>query len=97
MRAHLYVIPGPYAYVHYSGARKKLLKEACMTEEVKIPSASIFVGQGNVQHAVSEGHGEHRTRHHSYLIPENHDLRDTFAFAYKDSNPLGSEKTAVSP
>lgn len=35
--AHLYVTPGSHLHVHYNAARQKLLREAFMTEAVKIP------------------------------------------------------------
>lgn len=46
--ANLYVTPGSDLYVHYSGARKKLLKESFVMEEVDTSSTSVSVSHGHV-------------------------------------------------
>lgn len=79
----------------YSAARKMLLREAFVMEEVKIFSSPVFVGYGYVLHAGREWRGEHCIRHHSNLIRMNHDLADAIAFAYGDSIPLGAERHSL--
>lgn len=77
---HLYVPPGSRLFVHYSTARKNLLKEAFVMEAVEIPPRSVFAGRGYVQHAESEWCGEQCPSYHGHPTAENHDLPDAIAF-----------------
>lgn len=58
-------------------------------KKVKILSTSVFVDYGYVQHAGREWRGELCTWFHSYLIPDDHDLRH--AIAYEEGIGTGAE------
>lgn len=94
--AYLYVTPELHLYVHYTGVRKKLLREAFLMEEVEILPNSVFVGHGYVHHAGSEWSEDHCIQYYGYLNPKNHNLADAIAFLCKHRNALGSKKPAVS-
>lgn len=95
MSAHISVTTGSYRYVDYSGAPKKLLREASVMEEMKISPASVFVKHGYVQHSGSQWRGHYCTRYHSHLILENHALQDEIPLAYEESSAVGSGESRV--
>lgn len=65
-------------------------------EAVEVPSVSVFVNHGYVQHVVSEVRDDYCIRYHSYSILKNHDLPDRIAFAYAGSTALRAEKNSLS-
>lgn len=54
VNADLYVTERSHLYVHYSGAKNKLLKKAFVREEVITPLISAFVEHCYVQHSARE-------------------------------------------
>lgn len=92
---HSCVALGPHLYVRSIGARKQLLGETYVMEEVKISPIFVLVSHGYAQHASSEWRGENCTWYRSYLIPQIRDLPDAIDFAYRDSILQDSEETAV--
>lgn len=57
--AHLYATPGSNIYVHYSTARKRLLKKVFVMEKVESEQTSVFVGHRYVQHTEREWRKDH--------------------------------------
>lgn len=83
-----YVTPGSHVYVHYSGARNKLLTEAFVMMEVEILPVCVFVRQGYVQPAGSDWQEEHCIWYHSYSVPKNTNLLDAVDFSHGDKTAL---------
>lgn len=95
VNARFYIAPRSDLYVNYSIARKKLLRETFLIEAVQISPGSVFTGHGYVQHAGGERRGEHCTRYHSLLIPENIDLQNGIAFVFDGSVASEAEKHSM--
>lgn len=95
LSAHLQVTPGLHLYVHYCSPQKELLRKAFVMEAMEVPTRSLFVCYGYVQHSGSEWPGENCSRYHSYLILENYDVTNAVSLAYEGVNALGAEKHSL--
>lgn len=60
-----------------------------------VPSQTC-VGHSYVQHTESKRLEKHCNWYHSYLMSENHDLREVIAWAYGDGTALQTKNAAVS-
>ena len=80
--AFLHVIPGSHRYVFYDSNDLTNLSKVFKAEKFEIPSQSIFVGHGWVQHAGSGWTGSSCLRYHLYFVPDGYKLPDGIHFAY---------------
>ena len=80
--ARLWVCPGSHQYVHYDDKSKRDLADLLVMNEITIPSYSIFIGQGHLQHAGTGWRGSHCLRYHMYLIPRDNPITDNIHYAY---------------
>ena len=51
-------------------------------DEVQIPSYSIFIRYGYVQHEGDGYGGTHALRYHMYIIPADNNLKDAISYPY---------------
>lgn len=86
-------ILGPPFCVHCSSARKNLLKNVIVLEEVKATLSAAIIGPGYVRQADSDWRGENCTQYHSYATPENRELLVEVAFARKKKLRRASNST----
>lgn len=64
-------------------------------EENEIPPSPVFMTHGYVQHERNKGRGRHCARYDTYLVPEDYELLDAFAFVYDDSLHATSREDAL--
>lgn len=91
--ADLYVTTGPHLRVHYSGARKKMLREAFVMKKVKFPPIFVLVGGRYVWHADGEWFEEHEIRYRSYLSAQNQSGLDAAAVTCADIAARNHKRT----
>lgn len=83
--------PGFHLSVLYCANNKVTLAKNLKMEEVFSDKRSVFVGHGYIQHGGAM-EGDYSFRYHTYLIPEDADLKDAIALAYGDSLRRMSKK-----
>lgn len=87
--AHLCVTLSSYICVHFSDARKKLLRKGVVMEEIGASPSFVVVGRRYVQQAGCEWRRGHRIRYHSYLTPDSHGLPNAVTFGNEDKIAFG--------
>lgn len=90
VKAYFVVTPRSHTYMIYHCERKVLLRRAFLAKDAEILPSFVFVGYGYAPHGESAWHESHCVWYHMYLIPENFDLPDDTALAYRDSTHVGS-------
>lgn len=86
----LWVAPGSHRYVYESDDVKEILAKSLRMIKVNIPSYSVFVGHGHVQHAGtaweasedSNSRMESFLRYHMYVSPLGRKIPDAIMFAF---------------
>lgn len=78
----LWVSRGSYSYVFYSDKEKEILRDVFRMEEVVLPAECVFFGHGSLNHAGGGWKRNHPLRYHTYVIPEDVEIKDAVAFAY---------------
>lgn len=80
--AQYYVSPVSHFNVHYSDARKQVLKDAIVIDDMKISPIFFLVGHGYEPLVGSGCFEKHCFWYRSHLIPKHHCLPDSKAFVY---------------
>lgn len=80
-----FACPRSEYYVFYSTAKKHVLTKKLYMVPVTIPSFSIFVGDGRLQHAGAGWEGMYYLRYHDYFILYLISVKDTISVVYGTS------------
>lgn len=80
--ANLWVADGSNKGVNLPDKRKLCTEHCSWMREITITPNSVFFGHGFLQHAGAAWSGTNSIRHHIYLIPDGHPLKDALSFAY---------------